>query len=109
MKVDRSHHGNEIADAIRVQGREAETEDPSLAYAEEVDGIEPVRLQDLIYASGELSFEIILEGREAIRAVRITPIDQVHIQSTRQESADERAIRLEVHHVRPIHQRVDDE
>ena len=109
MKIHGRHHGDEVAHALGMQGCEAQAEHPSLTNAEQVERGDAAGFQDLLDAARELALQIVLETREAVRAVRIAPIDQIDIETAGQQPPDKRALGLEVHHVGPIHERINDE
>src|ERR1700722_16210783 len=92
-----------------MQGCEAQAEHPALTNAEQVECLESPDLQYLVDAASELILQVVLEGGETICTVGVAPVDQIHVQTARQEPADERAIRLEVHHVGSVHKRINDE
>ena len=99
MKIYGSYHGDEVAHALGMQGCEAQAEHPGLTNAEQVERGDAAGFQDLLDAARELALQIVLETREAVRAVRIAPIDQIDIETAGQQPPDKRALGLEVHHV----------
>ena len=93
----------------RMQRRKAQAEYPALTDPEHIQSIQPVRPQDLLDASREIIIDVIGQRGEPVRAVGIAPVDEIHVQAFGQQAADQRTILLQIHHVRPVDQRIDDQ
>ena len=89
--------------------REAQRERAALADAEQVDLRHAGVLRHRIDAAPDIAVDVVVEGQPAIGAIRIAPVDQVDILALRQQVADQRLVRLQVDHVGPIDQRIDDQ
>ena len=88
----------------------AQRERAALADAEQVDRIQRrARRAYRIDAAIEVTVDVIVERQPAIGAIGITPVDQVDVLALLEQVAHHRAVGLQVDHVRPVDQRVDDQ
>ena len=109
VEIDRRHHRDEVPHARRMQRRVAQRHRPALADAEEVHGFDAVRLAHAIDAGAEVAVHVVVERMMRILGAGIAPVDEVDIEPVREQSPDQRAVRLQVHHVRAVHERVADD
>ena len=109
MEIHRRHHGDEVANLLRIERRKAQAEGATLAYSQQVDRILPATLAQGIHAMVDIAVDIIRQAQFAVGGVRIAPIDQVDIQTGIQQTANHGTVFLQIHHIGAVDQGVDDE
>ena len=109
MEIHRRHHGDEVANLLRIERRKAQTEGATLAYAQQVDRILPATLAQGVHAMVDIAVDIVRQAQFAIGGIRVTPIDQVDIQTGIQQTANHGTVFLQIHHIGAVDQGVDDE
>ena len=109
LEVDRGHHRHQILHFLRVQRRVTQGEGAALANAEEVDFVDVVAFADHVHATVEVAVDVVVQGEVAVGAIRVAPIHQIDILAGGHQPLHGGSIFLDVSHVGPVHQGVDDE
>ena len=109
LEVHRGDHGHQAVDLVLMHRGVHQAEGTALANAEDVDLLDAVRLADVIHAAVDVAVDVVVERDGAVGLIRITPIDQIDVLPGRQQTLDGRAVFLDVGHVGPIDQGVDDQ
>src|SRR5439155_2971930 len=100
---------DEVLDLGGVKRAVAEAEGAALADTHQVDGIHLVPAAQDVHAAVDVAVDIVVQSEIAVARVGIAPIDQVDVEPALEQAPDDRAVLLEIDHVRPVHQRVHDE
>jgi hypothetical protein len=87
----------------------AQGEGAALADAEDVDLGHPVALANHVHAAVQVAVDVIVQGEVAVGPVRVAPVHQVDVLAGVHEGLHGGAVFLDVGHVGPVHQGVDDE
>ena len=87
----------------------AEAEHAALADAEDVDLVDAVTLANDVDAAIDVTVDVIVQGQVLVGAVRVTPVDQVDVLAGIEQALDRGAVFLDVGHVGPVDQGVDDQ
>ena len=69
----------------------------------------PVGLADVVHAAVDVAVDVVVQGQGAVGLVRVAPVDQVDVLAGGQQPLDGGAVLLDVGHVGPVDQGVDDQ
>ncbi len=109
LEINRGDHGHQILYFVGVQGGIAQGEGATLADAENVDLVDTVALAYGIHTTVQVAVDVVVQGEVAVGTVRITPVHQVDILASFHEGTDRGAVFLDIRHVGPVYQRVNNE
>jgi hypothetical protein len=102
LEIHRRHHRNQVGDVLRLECGIAQAHCPALAHAQQIERVDCILFEDEFDASSEITADVLAQGNESVRAVRIPPVEEIDVDSQRQKFTDEGSVRLQIQHVRPI-------
>src|SRR5680860_430054 len=109
VEIHRGDHRDEVLHLPRVEGGIAERHRAALTNPQQVDLVQPVTLTDDIDAVVDVAVDVVVQGEVAVPSVDVTPVDQVQVETQIQQVLHHRAVMLDIDHVRPVDQGVDDQ
>src|SRR5690606_8671267 len=101
LEIHRGDHGDQVAHLLRVQRRVAQRERATLAHAQQVDRAAD-GFDQVVHRTVDEAVDVVVEGEVAVGAVRVAPVQNVHVQAQLQQPAHQRAVGLQVDHVRAV-------
>ena len=105
-KINRSNQGDEILNFLRIQCRINRREGSALADAHQIDLITLRYPSHDINAVVYVDIDIIIETKVHVGFVRVSPVDDEHIQAQIEQIPYHAAVRLKVKHILTVHQRI---
>ena len=109
VEIHRRDHGDQILHFLRMQRGVAQRERPALADAQQVDRFQAGTFAQVVHCAIDETVDVVVQHEEAIGAIRIAPVQDVDVFTTGQQSLDQRAVRLQVDHVRAVDQCIGDQ
>src|SRR5689334_17753711 len=83
----------------------AQAQHPTLTYAEKIQRRAARLAANVLDAAAQVLLDVLLEIGMPVGIVRITPVDEVDVEARLEQPPQERALRLQVEHVRPVDER----